>query len=810
MFSVLNLMVARSGRSYGMTLLVLAALSVSVQETCEAQSTAVRMQNVVRKFVQQTGNDVVGLGSWIRGGQYRDVLTVGNAVTASDHDLRLLVPPGVGPEEAALRWKNSRQQFIRLINEEFGQNAPAVLKKTNLYPPNQLLMAVEDADDATRLFVRNNQVPNLGYAKAIDSSIPPKFTEGLYGDGAQAWTQAYERNAGMRFYNVKGNVFTSGTQYLHTLEGQAKFSSTGMANTARQWIEHAAECIESNDAKSLGKYLERVERDLSKSRALIGVAADGTWQSEMRTLASQLRSSPSSLNILSERVTQALQRASMESAILARVEGSSATQKAALRAILGAIQGGDDLGRKILELSAKVPIDKLMDAIMAAIAAREMGIALGEDDYAKAIAALGFAIDPLFIGALAQITQMSLEAAKDAGASLVGNRQSCEDLMAGIFSGGAFEAEGRSYTHDQLFEEFKAEEKIRAFVMARATEASARELGIETKAVDEAIARAKFDKCYPVILAIWNARRDRLVNEYLALRDELANAPMLLSYSPLPLGIDPKTGKATARVSVTDGRQIASIMNRMKKIGTDLTGEIPTVDYFYTWSEGGKATKSQERCIYEFDAPGFYTVELTRHLVSKVHGQKGSLSLDDRSTVTQTIDIVVEGREVDGTYEGTLQLDAVRLVNGQGESTELDMTKAKVINEVKCKLNINGAVATMHVTSPAADAGSVFMKMSGEFIPEKHEVLLNKIESYDFNQPAIRKLEMSFSGRLTGADLVSGTFKGYIAAEVPSTTEGETETGFVHASGKWTAKLKAEPANPKTKGAGTTPKPQSK
>jgi hypothetical protein len=807
---VLKSIVARRGRSYGLTLLVLAAFSVFAHGTCEAQSTASRMLNVVRKFVQQTGNDVVGLGSWIRGGQYRDVLTVGDAVAASDHDLRLLVPPGVGPEEAALRWRNSRQQFIRLINEEFGQNAGKVLEKTNLYPPNQLLAAVEDAEDATRLFVRNNQVPNLGYSKAIDSNIPQKFTEGLYGNGAQAWTQAYERNAGMRFYNVKGNVFTSGTQYLHTLEGQAKVSSAGMANTARQWIEHAASSIDSNDAKSVGKYLERVERDLSKSRALIGVAADETWKAEMQTLASQLRSSPSSLSSLNQRITQALQRASMESAILARVEGSSATQRAALRAILGAIQGGDDLGRKILELSGKIPIDKLMDAIIAAIAAREMGIALGEEDYAKAIAALGLAGDPFFIGVLAQITHQSLEAAKDAGATLVGYRQGCEDLMAGIFSGGAFEAEGRSYTHDQLFEEFKEERGINAFVMARATEASARELGIKTAAVDRAVAQAKFDKCYPLILATWNSRRQRLADEYAALRDELASAPLMLSYAPLPLGIDPKTGKATARVSVVEAKNVNGIMRRMKEIGKQLTGEIPTVYYFYSWSEGGKATKNQEQHIYEYEAPGFYTVELTRTLVSAARGQTASFKSDERIELTQGVDITVEGREADGTYEGTLTLDAVRLVNGKGESTELDMTKAKVINEVKCRLTIKGAIATMHVTASGAEEGSVFTKMSGAFIAEKNEVLLSKVDSYDFHQPAIKKLEMNYIGHLKGADAVSGTFKAYIAAEVPSTIEGETEVGFVHASGKWTAKLKVEPTNSKTKGSGNTPKPKSK
>lgn len=789
-------------------LLILAFVSIALlPNTSGAQSTAARMQNVVRKFVQQTGNDVVGLGSWIRGGQYRDVLTINNVAQASDHDLRLLIPQNLGPEEAASRWRTGRQQLIRLVNEEFGQDAKLVLQKTNLYPPSQLVAAVEDADDATRLFVRQNQVPNLGYSKQVTSDIPAKFTEGLYGDGAKAWTQAYESNAGMRFYNVKGNVFTSGTQYLHTIEGEARFTSTGVANTARQWIEHAAECMETSDAKGLGKYLERVERDLTKSRALIGVAADETWKTEMRTLAAQLKSSPSSLNILGERVTQVLQRASMESAILARVEGSSATQKAALRAILAAIQGGDDLGRKILELSGKIPIDKLMEAVMAAVAAREMGIALGEDDYAKAIAALGFAIDPFFIGLLAQITHQSLEAAKDAGTSFVANRQDCEDLMAGIFTGGAFEAEGRSYSHDQLFEHFKSDEQIRSFVMARAKEASARDLGKKAEEIDDDVAQGKFDKCYPCIASVWNARRERLKAEYRSLLEDVAVAPITLNYTPAPLNIDPETAKATARVAVVEAKEVAAKMNRMKKIATELTGAFPSLYYYYNWSTGAKATNNQEQKLYDYESPGFYTVEVTRHLVSKAQGQKDSVSLGDyRSEVTQGIDVVVEGRKADGTYEGTFTFNAVRLVNAKGESTELDMTKVKVLSEVKLKLVIQGETSTMNLSVPNADGGAVFVKLSGEFTSEKNEASLKKMVSYDLQSPGIRKFEMSAQGRLTESDSVTGTFKVYIAAEVPSEKEGETEMGFVHASGKWTAKLKEDPTKPKPSKAGKSPR----
>jgi hypothetical protein len=789
-------------------LLILAFVSIALLPNRSiAQSTAARMQNVVRKFVQQAGFDIVGVGSWIRGGEYRDVLKINKLAEASDHDLRLLIPQSHGAEEAASRWRSGRQQLIRLVNEEFGKDAPLVLQKTNLYPPSQLISAIEDADDVTRLFVRHNQVPNLGYSQQVTSKIPQKFTEGLYGDGAKAWTQAYERNAGTRFYNVKGNVFTSGTQYLHTIEGEARFASTGVANTARQWISHAAECMEASDAKGLGKYLERVERDLTKSRALIGVAADETWKTEMRTLASQLKSSPSSLNILGDRVTQVLQRASMESAILARVEGSSNMKKAMLRTILGAIQGGDDLGRKILELSGKIPVDKLMDAIMAAVAARELGIALGEDDYAKAIASLGIAIDPFFIGLLAQITHQSLEAAKDAGTSFVANRQDCEDLMAGIFTGGAFEAEGRSYTHDQPFEHFKSDAQIRSFVMARAKEASARDLGKKADEIDDDVAQGKFDKCYPCIAGIWNARREHLEAEYHSLLEDVANAPITLTYMPAPLNIDPETVKATARVAVVEAKEVAAKMNRMKKIATELTGALPTLHYFYSWSTKAKTTNNQEQNLYEYEAPGFYTVEVTRHLKSEIQGRKDAVSLKNyRSKVTQGIDVIVEGRKSDGTYEGIFTFDAIRLVNERGESFELDVTKAKVINEVKLKLVIQGETSTMNLSVPDADVGAVSVKLSGDFTAAKNEASLTKVVSYDFKRPGIKKFEMSAQGRLKESDSVAGTFKVYIAAEVPSEKEGETETGFVHASGKWTARLKEDPAKPKSSKTGKSPK----
>jgi len=119
---------------------------------------------------------------------------------------------------------------------------------------------------------------------------------------------------------------------------------------------------------------------------------------------------------------------------------------------------------------------------------------------------------------------------------------------------------------------------------------------------------------------------------------------------------------------------------------------------------------------------------------------------------------------------------------------------------------IQGETSTMNLSVPDADGGAVSVKLSGDFTAEKNEASLTKVVSYDFHRPGIKKFEMSAQGRLTDADSVAGTFKVYIAAEVPSEKEGETEIGFVHASGKWTAKLKEDPAKPKSSKTGKSPR----
>jgi hypothetical protein len=792
------------------------ALTVLLPGTCIAESTATRMQKVVEKFVKQTGNEVVGLGSWIRGGQYRDVLTFGDVAKASDHDLRLVLRNCSSENTAAVKWLEGRKEFIRLVNAEFGSDARLVLEKTNLYAPSQLMTAVQDTEDATRLFVRHNQVPNLGYQGAVTVDTPKKFTEGLFGDGAAAWTQEYEADFGTRFYKSGDSVFSGSTKGLHAAEGKKLLSSTGAANVSRQWVAHAAECIETGDGKSLGKYLERIERDLTRSKGLIHAAADGAWQTEIRTLATQLKSNPSSLSVLEHRVAQVLQRASVESEILARIKGSTPARQAVLRAILNSIQQGDELGRKILNAAAKVPAATIFEALGYAFGAYEAGSAYNEGDYTAALAAAALTIDPTLIGVLLQITHLSIESARDAGASLVGNRQDCGDLMEGIFNGGVIEVDGKRYTHEQLFESLKSEEQLSSFVFSRATKASIRQLGEAANKTDERTAQAKFDKCYPVILNVWKLRRDRLEAEYNSLFDEVVDTPPILIYRPKPLRLDSRTNKAIATVSVKEPQEVLSKIHRMKIIANELTGEWPSLTLVYRWSPGYTSPDGKEQNTYEYDAPGFYKVGVKRQVISVAKGRKASVKLDKTEESSEDIEVVVEGREADGTYEGKMLMTSLRIINEEGVTTQVDLSKSPE-PPIPFELVIEGESATIRCMSVNKPFLPNDTRLSGEFNPANKgifvDVLKDKklIGDIQVGKDGIKKYENRIEGRLIGADSAEGKYTIYAAYEgdevVPIDSEGNTKIEhrklFFHVAGRWKAKLRTELPQPKPSSSGS-------
>ncbi|MFA4016951.1 MAG: hypothetical protein RUDDFDWM_002063, partial [Candidatus Fervidibacterota bacterium] len=95
--------------------LVGTVLGASLHLWAQDSSIAARMQEVLKRFVRETGYQVIGVGSWITGTGYQP--------GGSDHDMRLLLPRGTSPQEAQRAWATAQQRLREMIKQEFGEQA---------------------------------------------------------------------------------------------------------------------------------------------------------------------------------------------------------------------------------------------------------------------------------------------------------------------------------------------------------------------------------------------------------------------------------------------------------------------------------------------------------------------------------------------------------------------------------------------------------------------------------------------------------------------------------------------------------------
>jgi hypothetical protein len=82
-------------------------------------------------------------------------------------------------------------------------------------------------------------------------------------------------------------------------------------------------------------------------------------------------------------------------------------------------------------------------------------------------------------------------------------------------------------------------------VWARAQEAAARDWGPAGAIHDLGTAQAIFARCYPTILAAWQARRELLELEILDLEDALQQEGVRLVYQPCPAQLSRAPAKAS-------------------------------------------------------------------------------------------------------------------------------------------------------------------------------------------------------------------------------------------------------------------------
>lgn len=595
-----------------LTLWLLLSWLFAAQGFAQDTSMALRMQGVVKRFVQETGMQVIGLGSWISGKGY--------VTGVSDHDLRLLMPPGTNPETAQKMWASAQQHLRELIKQEFGGQAGKVLSRTNLYPPTQLMRGVLNPEDAMERFIRYKRVPNLGYTGPVTASTPARFAEGMYGVGAGTYVQAYERQAGKLFYSHQGKVYTGMTDLAHLEEGLARYTLRGTANTAGQWAAHLAEALGSGNAKTVLKYLERLEQDLVKSRDLARLGTDTALRRQIRTLIGQLRANPRVLNSVQASVSQVARRAAMEAALLSRYDRAGVMQRAFVRLALDGLDAKNALGGAIEKVFAQlpsVPAETVAHGLITYFAVVNSSRTLGEGNVVNAVAEAGLPLVGLAPGLLMQLTAAIIEGTKEAGYDFVAGRQDAFDLIEGIFT--AFGREGtsdRRYTLDQLVENLETEEQLSAFVMARAAEAATRESG-EGQVHDAGIAEAIYNRCFPVILRAWRARREMLATEFFDLVDALSESGLILTCQPAAI-VDLGSSKevnVTVTVLPMDGKA-GEKMERMRQILRILlgSGARPYVNVHNTWSEGGQEGSQGNSHVYTYTAPGRYHVRLNQEI----------------------------------------------------------------------------------------------------------------------------------------------------------------------------------------------------
>lgn len=579
-----------------------------------------RMLNAVKSWVGETGNQVIALGSWVSGGAYKP--------GSSDHDLRLVMPAGTSPAEAARRWKAARLGLENAIRREFGaERARDILAKTNLYAPSQLMAGVGSSRDAARVYTRVNQVPNMAFTAPVTDQVHSKYIEGLYGDGAKAFTQYYEGVKGRFIYRSGENVYSGVTDLTHMEEGWAKFTVSGTANTARQWGEHALEELANRDLRAVGKHLERVEKDLAKSRELAGLGTGTALRDELRQLRGKIAAASSGeLEALSREIRSVVARSQSEARLLAGIGRSGPLQRGMYRIVLDAFEARSALGTLLRKgydsVSRQVTFENFIRGLVLYSAATSISEAYAKSwlETAKQAASFYYLLPA---GLMAQITDAILEEAKASGFIFAAGSQEAWNLMAGIYTAlGRRRTDPdprRSYTLDDLVQNIHSEAKLKSLVYSQAKRAADLKLGSDNQQIDSAVAEAIYRRCMPVILQAWRMKRDELLGEYASLAELAQHAPLLVTYTPAPASVE--RGPATVSAGVrgqSDG--LGKGLERMNAIIKLLCGKGAWVNSEYEWQPAGQGddlvtvTRS-----FTFAKPGVYPVKV--HLKVRPHAQ---------------------------------------------------------------------------------------------------------------------------------------------------------------------------------------------
>lgn len=593
----------------------------------QSTSTKDTVKSAVKGILSSQKNpnmQIIGLGSWISGGNYKDPLN-SNFKVPSDHDLRIVVPKGTPDDEAIALWKSARENLKRSVLQKFGpEKGPKILETINVYPPDQLVKGISSTAEAENILIKKYGTnPNLA-----DGPI-----EGLFKDSSKGWKQAYEAKKGRAFYYdpKTGNVVTTSPDLIHLEEGYGKITMGGMAETADDWIEHLDDALKKKDPLAVKKYLERLDGSLKKSKDLARISHedyiskiidkidDGADElsdeliEEINKVVKQAKFESKALNVLSKGGFDKYGR------IIAGILEKNNPKWAKLRNALGTI-------------ADNVPMDTLLQSVFVAFDSYQSYEAYKdgnyEDAYRQAFAAALSNVG-LSVAIPVALTNAIIEDAKENGYIMMVSRQDCEGLLVGecnmIGRTSVLQEEDKVFSaeFDKIIadKDPKTEAEFDAIfgpiIHYNARKCSDRGFnGVVTDFADSKVGDACWARCSKVLKDKWNKSRIGKLAELSAMGDqykqEFHNGEVNISYEPDPI-ILPEDPKASQEVLVTFGGDYSgnesSMSELFKEIQSILSKKAPNYNLTglvtYKWFVDGQVISTIESYINSANEPIF-------------------------------------------------------------------------------------------------------------------------------------------------------------------------------------------------------------
>lgn len=740
------------------------------------------MQRVVAKFVVETGETILGVGSWISGTTFKP---------GSDFDMRLITTGPGSTLQHLERWQRAKKALTGLIYEEFGPEAKRIVERTNLYAPNQLMAGVEDAADAVERFRRLRTGPNLGYTLPVTESTPIRYTEGLYGRTAQADIQAYEQAKGRLFYNNNGTCVTGLSELVHLGEGSPGYTAEGAANTAGQWADHCLQEIEAGRGDKVAKYLERLERDLTKSRDRSHLPLDEAYRRRLRDIQQLLKSSPGSLSANADEVAQLVARGRAEAAVLRSYATAGPLRRAYLRVMLDGVAVQNKVGGQIGRLMRAAPdwvnAANALDCVVFMLGARATSEAIGRGDIPESLSTAASYLKWFRLSGFAPLTLVEIVAdirreAELGGFSLVASTQEPWDLMSGNYTAlgrpGVDPDPRRKLTLADMVARFHYERQLEAIVMAHAIRAATLGLGTATEAADKGVAQAIFDRCWPVIRDAWRWERDALASEFLLLSSSIPVTPLLVQFKPAEVA----TNTPVAFEAVSADGKLGERLQRMREIMRMLYGPGSGVASNFYWNPYGDGTAEADwQRTMRFAEPGVHPVAVRLEVAPFTSHTEADKRLLERRDVSAIVDVEVEaGAErsadaIDVTDEHKDKLWPELLFVGDSGAVDSQDFQVTVVTRVRLVLRTAGLVAVPTPDWPETVRPPFFaayevrsgqpvhlsITFGASFQPEALRVTYSSNSKYicdvKYSKPSFSMyVERGRGSAVTGAELVQG------------------------------------------------------